>query len=404
GRGVVAVVALAVLDRVEDHARLLAAVGDDLAQRRFHRAQGDDDAVVLVFVGALELADGLQRAHQGHAAARDHAFFHRRTRGVQGVFDAGLLFLHLDLGRGADLDHRHAAGQLGHTLLQLLAVVVRRGLFDLRFDLLDAAFDAGGVAGAVDDGGVFLRDLDLLRAAEVLDRRLLERQAHFLADHGAAGEDRHVLEHRLAAVAEARGLHGADLDDAADGVDDQGRQRFTLDLFGDDQQRLAGLGHALEDGQQVAHVGNLLVVQQDEGIVQLGRHRLLVVDEVRRQVAAVELHALDDVELVVQARALLDGDHAFLADLLHRVGDDVADRGIAVGRDRADLGDRLVVGGGLGELLELVDGGLDGLVDGALEVHRVHAGGDRLGTFADEGLRQHGGGGGAVAGVVGGLG
>src|SRR5690606_3672338 len=47
---------------------------------------------------------------------------------------------------------------------------------------------------------------------------------------------------------------------------------------------------------------------------------------------------------------------------------------------------------------------LDGLVDAALEVHRVHAGGDRLGTLADEGLGQHGGGGGAVAGVVGGLG
>src|SRR5690606_19018407 len=128
------------------------------------------------------------------------------------------------------------------------------------------------------------------------------------------------------------------------------------------------------------------------------------VDEVRRQVAAVELHALDHVELVVQARALFNGDHAFLADLLHGVGDDGADRLVGVGRDRADLGDRLVVGGGLGDLLQLFHGSLDGLVDAALEVHRVHAGGNRLGTFADQRLRQHGGGGGAVAGVVGGLG
>src|SRR5690606_32332107 len=35
---------------------------------------------------------------------------------------------------------------------------------------------------------------------------------------------------------------------------------------------------------------------------------------------------------------------------------------------------------------------------------RVHAGGDGLGAFADEGLGQHGRGGGAVTGVVGGLG
>ncbi len=203
------------------------------------------------------------------------------------------------------------------------------------------------VAGAVDDGGVFLGDLHLLGAAEVLDRRLLELQADFLGDHGAAGQDGHVFQHRLATVAEARRLDGADLDDAADGVDHQGRQRFAFDFLGDDQQRLAGLGHAFEHGQQVADVGDLLVVQQDERVVQLGLHRLLVVDEVRRQVAAVELHALDDVELVVQARAFLDGDHAFLADLVHRVGDDVADVCVGVGRDRADLGDCLVVGDGL---------------------------------------------------------
>jgi hypothetical protein len=47
---------------------------------------------------------------------------------------------------------------------------------------------------------------------------------------------------------------------------------------------------------------------------------------------------------------------------------------------------------------------LRGLVDAALQVHRVHAGGNRLQAFAQDGLRQHGRGGGAVAGqIVGGL-
>jgi hypothetical protein len=45
-----------------------------------------------------------------------------------------------------------------------------------------------------------------------------------------------------------------------------------------------------------------------------------------------------------------------------------------------------------------------GLVDAALEVHRVHAGGDELHAFADDGLGQHGGRRGAVTGDVGGLG
>ncbi len=89
----------------------------------------------------LQAVQRLGGAQQGHAAAGNDAFFDRRAGGVQGVFDAGLLFLHLGLGRRADLDHRHAAGQLGQPLLQLLAVVVRGGLFDLGADLLDAAFD-----------------------------------------------------------------------------------------------------------------------------------------------------------------------------------------------------------------------------------------------------------------------
>ena len=91
----------------------------------------------------LIVAGGLAGTQQRDAAAGDDAFFDRRTRGVQRVFDAGLLFLHLDFGGGTDLDHGHAAGQLGHALLQLLAVVVAGGFLDLHADLLDARFDVG---------------------------------------------------------------------------------------------------------------------------------------------------------------------------------------------------------------------------------------------------------------------
>ena len=51
-----------------------------------------------------------------------------------------------------------------------------------------------------------------------------------------------VAQHRLAAIAEAGGLHRADVEHAAELVDDQGRQGFALDVLGDDQQRLARLG------------------------------------------------------------------------------------------------------------------------------------------------------------------
>ena len=59
---------------------------------------------------------------------------------------------------------------------------------------------------------------------------------------------------------------------------------------------------------------------------------------------------------------------------------------------------------GLDRLLQLFDGRGDGGVDAALQVHRVGAGGDGLQAFAHDRLGQHGGGGGAVAGFVGGVG
>ena len=98
------------------------------------------DADLLV-ASPLKVLERLGGAQQGHAAAGNDAFFHRRASGMQGVFHAGLLFLHFGLGGRADLDHRDAAGQLRQPLLQLLAVVVGSGLFDLGAELLDAALD-----------------------------------------------------------------------------------------------------------------------------------------------------------------------------------------------------------------------------------------------------------------------
>jgi len=404
GRGVVAVVALAVEHGVDHHAGFVAGVGDDGAQGLFDSAQDQLDAGVLVSRVALQASDGLLGAQQRNATARNHAFFHRGTRGVQGVFDASLLFLHFDFGGSTDANHGNAAGQLGHALLQLLAVVVRGGFLDLGADLLDARFDRLAVAGAVDDRGVFLGHFDALGLAQILQRGLFQRHAGFFGDHRAARQDGDVFQHGLATVAEARGLDGGGLQDAADVVHDQGGQRFAFDVFGDDQQRTARLGDLLQHGQQVTDVADLLVVDQDIRIVQRGDLLFRAVDEVGRQVAAVELHAFDDIQFVFQRLAVFDGDHAFLADLVHRVSDDLADRGIAVGRDRANLGDFLAGGDRLGQFLQLFHGGGHGLVDAALEVDRVEAGGDVLQAFLNDGLGQHGGGGGAVTGVVGGLG
>src|SRR6266498_3258930 len=77
---------------------------------------------------------------------------------------------------------------------------------DLGLELLDPALDAIGVACPVDDGGRVLVHHDAAGVTKLRDLRVLELEAHLLGDHLGAGEDRNVLEHPLAAVAEARSL------------------------------------------------------------------------------------------------------------------------------------------------------------------------------------------------------
>ena len=162
------------------------------------------------------------------------------------VIDAILALLHLGLGGAADADHCNAAREFGQPLLQLLTIVVGGGLLDLRLDLVDARFDVGLLAGAVNDRGVLFVDRHSLGAAEHVDGDFVELDAQVLANQLAAGQDGDVLQHGLAAVAEARSFYRRDLEAAAQLVDDERGKRLALDVLCHDQQRLAGLHHRLE--------------------------------------------------------------------------------------------------------------------------------------------------------------
>ncbi len=193
------------------------------------------------------------------------------------------------------------------------------------------------------------------------------------------------------------------LEGAADLVHDQGREGLAVDVLGDDQQRLAGLHDLLEHGQEVLDVGDLLVGDQDVGVVEDGLHPLGVGHEVRRDVALVEAHPLGELEVEPEGVGLLDGDDAFLADLVHRLGDGVADGGVATGGDRRGGRDLLAGLDVLGHPEQLLGDGLDGLLDAALEGQRVGARGDVAQALADHGLGQDGGRRRAVTGDVVGL-
>src|SRR5690606_8581115 len=297
GRGVEAEAGLELRDLVRDDTRLETGVHRDLLERSLDGDANDVRTGRLV-TRELERSEGLGAGlDQRDATTGDDALLDGRLRVADGVLDAVLALLELDLGRGTRLDDGHAASELGEALLELLAVVVAVGVLDLATDLGHATLDLRGVTGTLDDGGLVLGDDDLAGTAEQVERGVLELEADLFGDDLTTGEDRDVLQLGLAAVAEAGSLDGGRLEDAADLVEHESRERLTLDVLSDDDELLAVLDHLVDDGEKVLDVRDLRVGDEDVGLLE---DRLLAVgvrDEVRVQVALVEAHTLGQLEL-----------------------------------------------------------------------------------------------------------
>src|ERR1700740_2903176 len=113
---------------------------------------------------------------------------------MQGLFHESLLLLHFGLRRGAYTDNGHAASELGQTLLQFFAIVVRSGFLDLTADLVNPTLDIFGRTFALNDCRVFLLDRDPLRPAEIFQREVFKLDPKVLGKTTTTGEHRNILE------------------------------------------------------------------------------------------------------------------------------------------------------------------------------------------------------------------
>jgi len=263
--------------------------------------------------------------------------------------------------------------------------------------LLDAILDVGFVACSLGDEGVVFSDFNFLRESKGREVDVVHRQADVLGDLGAAAHDFDVLHEVLAVVAEGRGLHGTDAQAGLEFVDDQGCQHVTFDVFGNDQEGFVDLEAVLEEGQQGLQLGDFLLDQQHVALVEHDLLFLGVGHEVRRDEAAVELHAFYDFDLVLGGLAFSHSDGAFLADALLSLADQTADAEVAVCGDGGYLGDLLLAVNLAGHVVELLLDELACDLNAASEVHGVHAGCHGLDAFPEDGAGQDGGGGGPVA-------
>ena len=270
-------------------------------------------------------------ADVGRAPSGNNALFNGCTGCVQCIIHSVLLLLHLHFSSSTNVENSNTTCEFGEALLQLLLVVIRSRGFDLGLDLTNACVNLVFCSAAIDNGGVVLVDGHFLCGAQVSKCHIFEFQSGLFRDDLTAGQDGDVLQHGLAAVAESRCLNSRHFERAADLVHHEGGQCFAVDVLCDDQQRASTLSGLLQAWEQVLHGGDFLVVNEDVGAFELCLHLFAVGHEVGRQVAAVELHALDGFHLGLGALGLFNSDYAFVAHNAHRFSDQLTHRLIVVG-------------------------------------------------------------------------
>src|SRR5207302_1520913 len=318
----------------------VAGVGNDqpdgLFEGTLHYSYAD-----LLVAFEFQLFQSRNRSQECDAAARNDTFFHSSTGRMHRVFDTRLLLLHFRLGRRADLDYSHTADQLRQPFLQLFAIVVGSRLFDLSANLFHATFYGRTLAATFDDGGVVLVDDDLFRRAEILNLDVLQLDAEIFRDRTALGEGCDIVQHRLPAIAKARSFYGGRLQCAPQLVHHEGCERFTFDVFSNDQQGAPYLRHLFQNRQKVFHRADLFFRNQNEAIFEHALHPVRVGHKVRRQITTIELHPLDQVHGGLEGLCFFHRDDAIFADFLHGFSDNLADGGVVIGRHRSHLSDHV---------------------------------------------------------------
>src|SRR5262249_17045533 len=143
---------------------------------------------------------------------------------------------------------------------------------DLRLDLGDTRLNIALLTYTTDDCCVLLVDHHLFGTAKHVDRHVLKLDTEVRGDHGAASQDRDIFQHGLAPVAEAGRLDGRNLEAATQLVHDKSCECLAFDIFGNDEERLAGLHHSLKERQQLVEGGELFFIDQNIRVFHFNPH------------------------------------------------------------------------------------------------------------------------------------
>ena len=151
---------------------------------------------------------------------------------MQGVVNAGFLFLHFRLCSRADIYYSNSASKLCEAFLQFFAVVVGSCFLYGLAQLLYPALDVGRFSCAFNDSRVFLRNGYALCLAQIGQFKIFKLEPQIFGNAPAVCKNCDIFEHSLAPVSESGSFYSANVQHSAEFIDNQSRQCFAFDIFG----------------------------------------------------------------------------------------------------------------------------------------------------------------------------
>ena len=285
--------------------------------------------------------------------------------------------------------------------MQFLTIVVGSCRFDLSLDLSHTSGDRLFAAHAVYDSRILFVYGYFFGTAQHFDGGRFQFQTFLFRDDYTTGQHGDIFEHLFTTVAKTGSFYGTYFQRSTQAVYYQRCQSFAIDIFGDDKQRTTGLSRSFENRKHIFQYRYFLVVDQDVRCIHFALHLLGIGYEVRRDIAAVELHTFYDIDSRVGTFGFFDGDNTLFFHFLHSLGDELADFAVVVSRDTGNRFDFFEV---VAYFLSLGFNAFDyfghGFVDTAFQIHRICAGSYVFQTYVYNRLCQYGSCGRTVTGIV----
>ena len=234
---------------------------------------------------------------------------------------------------------------------------------------------------------------------ELIDGSIFQFQTQFGGDNFCTGQGCDITQHFFSSVAKTRSFYCNAGEGTTQFVQQQGGESFAFDVLSDDEQFLAGLNDLFEQRQDFLNVGDLLVGDEQQSIIQNSFHLVGIGYHVWGDVAAVKLHTFYYFGVGFSGLGFFQSDNAVSGNFFHSFCNQVADYFIAAGNgsNSCDISRAVYL---LGVCNNSFYSGVNCFLDTFFEYHWVSTSSNVLHTFANQSLSKQGSGGGTVTSSI----